>query len=156
MKKICYGLTIICLALCLVGCGKKVEHVPGELSDLMKELYEGIPKDEFPKVNETFLNKENEEYFLGVKDLKFQEAIASEPMMSSIAHSVVLLRMDSVADVEATKKAIKENVNPRKWICVEVSEDNVLVESRGDLIVLIMDNEYSSLIRDNFYKLATD
>ena len=45
--------------------------------------------------------------------------------------------------IEAAKKAIKDNVNPRKWICVEAS--NVIVKSKGDLVILIMaDTEMTS------------
>ena len=59
-------------------------------------------------------------------------------MIGSIAYSVVLVRMEENADIEAAKKAIKENVNPRKWICAEVAEEDVIVKSKGDLIILIM------------------
>jgi len=51
------------------------------------------------------------------------------------------------------KKAIKEKIDPRKWVCVGVDEKNVLVASKGDLVILVMDNTYSSKIRDNFLNL---
>ena len=59
-------------------------------------------------------------------------------MIGAIAYSVVLVRMEDGADIEAAKTAIKENVNPRKWVCVEVPEEDVIVKSKGDLIILIM------------------
>lgn len=155
MKKITYIILIAFLLFC-TGCLKQEEHISGNLNDIMKNLYEGIPEEEFPKLVNNEVNKENEEYFLGTKDVDYQEAIASEPLMSSIAHSVVLIRMKDVKEVEQAKKKIKEKINPRKWICVEVEEKNVLIESRGDLIVVIMDNQYASTIKENFFKLNSE
>ena len=59
-------------------------------------------------------------------------------MMSSIAYSVVLVRMKDGANIEDAKTKIKENVNPRKWMCVEVPEEDVIVKNKGNLIILIM------------------
>jgi hypothetical protein len=83
-----------------------------------------------------------------------KEAYVSEPMIGSIAHTVLLVRMEEGADVEAAKKAIKDNVNPRKWICVGVEDEkNVIVDNRGDLIVLIMENTHAQTIHENFKNL---
>ena len=59
-------------------------------------------------------------------------------MTGSIAHSVVLVRIKDAKNAEDVMTKIKENVNPRKWICVGVEEDEVIVKSKGDLIILIM------------------
>ena len=42
---------------------------------------------------------------------------------------------------------IKDSVNPRKWVCVEA--EKVVVENRGNLIILIMSSS------DNVDKLLT-
>jgi len=77
-------------------------------------------------------------YTIGTKDIEYKEIYESRPMMGSIAYSVVLVRMEEGADVEAAKTAIKENVDPRKWFCVWVEPEDVIVKSKGDLIILIM------------------
>ena len=33
---------------------------------------------------------------------------------------------------------IKENVNPRKWICVGVEKEDVIIKNKGDLIIVII------------------
>jgi transcriptional antiterminator Rof (Rho-off) len=70
-------------------------------------------------------------------------------MISTVPHSVVLLKMKDGADIEAAKKAVAENADPQKWICVGVSEENVVVESVGNYIILIMDDN-SQKFRENF------
>lgn len=120
----------------LTGCGS--ENVDGTLEDLMTKMYQDIPEDERPMLANTVIDEENIEMFLGTSEIEYEEALASEPMIGSIAHSVVLLRTKDNADIEAVKTKIKESVNPRKWICVGVEEEDVIVENKGNLIVLIM------------------
>ena len=128
---------VLCLSLVgLTGCGSK--NVEGSLEDIMTKLYQDIPQDERPMLANTKVNEENIEYYLGIKDIKYTEALASEPMMSSIAHSVVLVRVEDNANIEEVKTAIKENVDPRKWLCVGVEKEDLIVKNKGNLVVLIM------------------
>ena len=59
-------------------------------------------------------------------------------MIGSIAHSVVLVRVEDNANVEDVKNKIKENVNPRKWICVGVEKEDVIIKNKGNLIIVII------------------
>ncbi|MBQ3020864.1 MAG: hypothetical protein IJD92_01410 [Bacilli bacterium] len=135
----------------LTGCSNK--NIEGSLEDLMTKVYENIPDDEKPMMLSNIeVNEENVEYYLGVKDIKIKEALASESMTGSIAHSIVLLRVANTKDIEDIKVNIKENINPRKWICVEA--ENVIVKNKGDLIILIMtSNALSEKIENNFDNL---
>ena len=131
-------LLLVCTTI-MTGCGSKT--VEGELSDIMQDIYADIKQDEMPmldNVNVLEVAPDNIEYYIGTKNIEYEEIYASEPMMSSVAYSVVLVRMKDGADIEAAKTAIKENVNPRKWVCVEVPQEDVIVKSKGDLIILIM------------------
>ena len=81
---------------------------------------------------------ENIEGFLGSDKIAYTEALASESGISSIAHSVVLLRVEDGADVEEIKTTIKEKVNPIKWLCVGVEREDLIVKNKGNLVILIM------------------
>ncbi len=138
MKKKILLLLLVCAStLLLTGCGTK--NVEGTLEELMTKIYADIPEDDRPMMlMNTELNEENMENFLGTKDLEYKEALASESATGSIAHSVILLRAKENADVEKIKSDIKENVNPRKWICVGVEDEDVVIKSKGDLIIVII------------------
>ena len=137
LKKLLLLLLVCTTIFSLTGCAEK--NVEGSLEDIMTKLYADIPEEERPMMLTNMeVNEENIEGFLGTKDIEYETALASESAVGSIAHSVVLVRMKNGADIEATKEAIKENVDPRKWICVGVEEDDVIVESKGNLIILIM------------------
>ena len=51
---------------------------------------------------------------------------------------ITLVRTKENADIESIKTKIKENVDPRKWICVGVEKEDVIVKNKGNLIILIM------------------
>ena len=153
MKKIGYVFIITMICFLFVGCGKNQSNIQEQLSDVMKKLYENISEDEMPLLETVEVTKGNQEYYLGNVSFNYQEALASEPVMSSIAHSVVLIRLKDTKNIESIKKEIKEKVDPNKWICVGVEDKNVIVVSKGNLILLVMDDEYATQIRDNFLNL---
>ena len=119
---------------------KGEQNVEGTLEDIMTNLYAGISEDNLPMgLSNMEVNSENVESFIGTTNVKYTEALANESMVGSIAHSVVLVRLEDSQDPIVAVEEIKNNVNPRKWICVEAS--NVVVKSRGNLVLLIMSNE---------------
>ena len=136
-------LVVFCASLVLLtGCGKeeeKVKNVEGSLEEIITKLYQNVADDQKPMgLMNIEVNEENIEGFLGTADIEYKEVLASESAVGSIAHSVVLVRTKENADVEAIKTKIKENVNPRKWICVGVEPEDVIIKSKGDLIIVII------------------
>ena len=99
------------------------------------------------------LDESNVESYLGSSDIKFKEGLCSVPMMNAIPYQLVLVRLDENADVEAVKKEIKENANPRKWVCVEA--DEVDVESIDNTILFLMgEKQDATPIKEAFMNLA--
>lgn len=154
MKKISLIMMIVLSLFFTTGCSNK--NVEGTLESIMEKVYANIPEDERPMMlTNTEVNEENIEYYLGTSDIEYEEALASESGVGSIAHSVVLVRTKDNADIEAIKDKIEDNINPRKWICVGVEEDDVIVENKGNLIILIMVNDETTRekIETSFEKL---
>ena len=151
MKKLFLVLLVMVACFGLTGCGNK--NIEGSLEDIMEKVYAGIADDQKPMgLSNMEVTEETVEGFLGTDKIEYKEALASESMIGSIAHSVVLVRTKEGADVEKIKETIKEKVNPRKWICVEA--EKVYVESKGDLIILIMSKkELADDIKANFENL---
>ena len=149
MKRISKLLIVIMIfaSLLMTGCGNK--NIEGSLTDIMDKLYEGISEKPMMLSN-IELNDENFENYAFV-DVKYKEAIASESMVGSIPHSVVLIRLENASDADQVVKDIEKNANPRKWICVEA--ENTYVLSKGDLVVLIMSNDNANKIKENFENL---
>ena len=153
MKKISVLVLVFVLMFTFVACSAPTEEkLEGSLTEIMQQVYEGIDT-ELPSLADTAITKENSSYFLGVEGMDFVEGIASEPMISAIAHSVCLVRVEDGSDIEQIKANIKDNVDGRKWICVGVEEENIIVENIGDVIILAM-TENSQVIIDSFKSLG--
>ncbi len=134
-------------------------NLEGSLENILDKIYETVDVDDSMKdyldnrLATTEITAENVGYYLGKDDIVFESAIASEPMMTSSAYSLCLLRVKEGADIEAIKKDIKDNVDPRKWICVGVDPANVIVDNIGDVVVLIMSDDAGSALHDAFLQL---
>lgn len=157
MKKIVVIALSLLLAFSALGCKKQAgagePHVEGTLEELMQRVYDNSGIEEFPSLGNTIITEENKTYFLGSPDVPMADGLASEAMISAIAHSVCLVRLPEDADVENAKKLIRENVNPNKWICVGVDESDVIVDNIGDLVILIM-AEGADKLHESFLSLA--
>lgn len=160
MKKFSLLIIILSAVLLLSGCGNKkeeVKNVEGKLEDIIEKVYADLPADNTPSgLTNIELNDENIADYIGTKDIEYKEAIARESMIGAIAHSVILIRTEEDADIKAMKETILENVNPRKWVCVGVEKEDVIIKNIGDLlIVIIVEDEVGrNSISDGFDKLA--
>ena len=157
MKKIITGVICAALLFTMVACGTKSggssAHVDGTLSEIFVKIYENAAVENKLMTYEVAVDDTNKAGMLGSDQVKFTEGLASEAMIMTIPHSMVLIRVDKDTDIEATKKLIKDNVDPRKWICVGVDPEQVIVDSIGDLIFLVMSAE-AQAYHDSFLKLA--
>ena len=161
-------------ALSIVEAGEGKEITPdSSVNDILAKVYYGV-KDVYPQglMSMHFEVKDGKHLVMGEEmpaeefgaflasfigadagEIGVTEAIVCEPMMSSKAHSVAVIRVKDGADVEFAKKEIKEKVNPAKWICVSVNPLNVRVESIGNLILLAMDDTCVDELVSNFRSL---
>lgn len=74
-----------------------------------------------------------------------KEIAVSEPMMGSQAYSMVLVRVSDSANAASVAQTMKDNIDPRKWICVEA--DDIKAASKGDLALFFMvDSEFADTV----------
>lgn len=121
------------------------EEAPeAEASDMasmtLSEILAAIQADvkDLPGVGDIPLDSENFAYYMFIDPVEGAEAMASEAMIGSIAHSIVLMKTPEGADVEAIAQSVRDNADPRKWICVEAEKCEVVVKE--GYILLVMTN----------------
>jgi hypothetical protein len=168
MKKLLLLMIALITVFSLAACksndadqtgGNKTGNLEGSLEDIMAKIYEtAVVDDNFKEYIKLGLfndevTAERTEYYLGKADIEFETALASEPMMQPGAYSLVLVRVKEGADVEKIKTDIKENVDPMKWICVGVKEENIIVDSIGDVIFLVMSDDQAKPLHNAFLAL---
>lgn len=162
MKKIVSVLLALSLMLSLAACGgKKVEEtvpalsVEGTMEELLNKTIEQRPVEFMGGVIPVDLTDSSEDGLWALKSYtgldsaeKISEAAAYEPMMGSIAFSMVLVRVADVADSKAVAEAMKSGIDTRKWICVEA--DDLKVAGFGDVVMLTMVNADSGMTAQSF------
>ena len=108
MNKLKKILLLLLVCTTLTACGEK--NVEGELSELMEsvyaDVYADVPEEERPMLGNINVLEEvpdNIEYYIGTKDIKWKEAIASESGIGSIGHKKT--RANRVKPSRAVKSA---------------------------------------------------
>ncbi len=168
MKKGIILTLVITLAFLAIGCGAngseqttvpQSNQLEGSLEDILAAIYEKADvESSFAEYIETGLQtvditSDRSEFYFGT-DVTFEEAIASEPIMSPSAYLLSLVRVSEEADIEAIMEDIRENVDPMRWICVGVDPDNIVVDHIGNVIILIMSDQEKDTLHQAFESLA--
>ena len=117
------------------------------LEDIIKIINAAMDPELIDHLVSQEINADNAKYFLGTDKIEFTEALASEPMIGVMPHSVVVLRVAEGTDVEAAVEMIKANADGRKWICVGVDDEDVLVNSGSALQGLFLHQGHAALLQ---------
>ncbi len=142
-------LCVICIAAAIVMLNNKAEDSDAlkianieELKELANKIYEG-KEESLPSLYTEEIDISDSatlSMYTGLKDnSNIEFALASEPMMTSVAYSMVLLKVKDDADTNKIAKDICDNVDERKWICV--SAEKIYTTSSGNVVILVMSNE---------------
>ena len=115
-------------------------EVDATLESMINTIYEGMPADSYPpSVASRMIDTANVDemmYNLGVDTITgVQKAIISEPMMSSIAYSLVILEFDNADNAKAATTTLIEKAPKAKWVCVEA--EDVLAKVVKDNYVIV-------------------
>ncbi len=162
MKKIFVLLFCLVMIVSMVGCAADKSETTAattetpaakgdtmSLMEILEGIYEGYTGEMPEIVNMQIDNAEAFEMFAFTNSEIGYEAAVSEPMIGSIAHSVVLVRVPEGTDVEAVRSAIEENHNPRKWVCVKAEKTAVI--AHNNTIMLVMTSaELADIVIANF------
>ena len=163
MKKLICALLVLSLALAMTACGDKqptettapAANIEGTMEELLNKVIEQRPVEFAGGVYPIDLTDTSEDgawaikSYTGLDDAsQLTEAAAYEPMMGSLAFSMVMVRTAEGADTRAVAESMKSGVDPRKWICVEA--DDLKVAGIGDVVMLIMVSTTGDMTAQSF------
>jgi len=163
MKKFLSVMLVLTMVLSMAACGGKKNQeteapalsVAGTMEELLNKTIEQRPVEFMGGVIPVDLTDSTEDGLWAIKSYtgldsaeKITEAAAFEPMMGSMAFSMVMVRLAEGADAKAVAEAMKSGIDTRKWICVEA--DDLKVAGFGDVVMLIMVNSDSGMTAQSF------
>ena len=165
MKKMISMLLALTLVFGLAACGNNTPatdapaqdavKVEGTMEELVNKVMEKNPVEFMGGLMPVDLTDTSEdglfmiENYTGLSNAdSVTEAAFYEPMMGSIPYSMVMVRTAEGADVAAVAGEMKNNIDQRKWVCVEA--DDLQVVSYGDVVMLIMVDSNNGLKSQSF------
>lgn len=164
MKKLICAVLALTMALSMTACGGKqpaettaptAANIEGTMEELLNKVIEQRPVEFAGGVIPIDLTDTSEDGLWAVKSYtglenanQLKAAAAYEPMMGSLAFSMVMVRTADGEDPKAVAEAMKAGVDPRKWICVEA--DDLKVAGIGDVVMLIMVSTTGDMTAQSF------
>ena len=116
-------------------------------AEIISMIYEKKPVDLFlDTVTLDLSDTDTVKFIAGLSSTDgIKEISVSEPMMGSQAYSMVLVRVSDSANAASVAQTMKDNINPRKWVCVEA--DDIKAASKGDLALFFMvDSQFADTV----------
>ena len=146
MKKWIALLLAVTLALSMTACRRKKPAeaaLAGSMEQNVNKILEENPVQFMGGMMPLDLQDTSEEGLWALKNYtgldsaeKLTDAAVYEPMTGSQAFSLVLVRVTDSADAQTVARQMKDNINPRKWICA--GADQVMAAGYGDVVMFIM------------------
>ena len=146
MKKLIAMILVLAMAVAMTACGNKAADkaaLAGTMEENTLKVMEIAPVEFMGTVIPVDLTDTSEDgkwavqYFTGLSDAsKITDVAVYESMMGSQAFSLVMVRTAEGEDAKAVAQEMKDNIDPRKWICV--GADEIMAAGYGDTVMFIM------------------
>lgn len=156
MKKLIAILLTVVLLLSMTACSCKKENNPttnttegkqtslsGTMEENVNKLMQANPAQFMGGMMPLDLKDTSEEGLWALKSytgldsaMNITDAAAYEPMTGSQAFSLVMVRVADGANTKDIARQMKENIDPRKWICA--TADQIMAAGYRDVVMFIM------------------
>ena len=145
MKKLMAVLLVMVMVLSMAACGAKKSgaSLEGTMEENVTKIMEAVPVEFMGGLIPLDLTDTSEDGLWALKSFTGLDSADSitdiavyEPMTGSQAFSLVMVRVAEGADAQEVAQQMKDNIDPRKWICV--GADEVMAAGYGDTVMFIM------------------
>lgn len=141
------------------GSGNKGSvETPKDINDIINTINKNnkniLPELETMKVD--IKNIDEVTSYTGLKTNDGIESIVvSEPLITSQAYSVAIVKVKDNADVEKIKQDMLDNIDMRSWICV--SAEQLYITNSGNIIFSVMaDKDVAKAVYNDFKKYVNN
>ncbi len=130
---------LILLQIVFSGCGLSNSAPSGTVSEIADKIFEESGVTFRAPERLSLDNEEDREFYLGSTDYpEFADSIAVVPMIRVDIRVLYIIRATNKNDVDKIKATLKENINPDRLVCVRFSLEDVVIESRGNIVFMII------------------
>ena len=141
------------------GSGNKDNvETPKDINDIINTINKNN-KDVLPELETMKVDIKNIDEVTSYTGLKTNDGIesivVSEPLITSQAYSVAIVKVKDNADVEKIKQEMLDNIDMRRWICV--SAEQLYITNSGNVIFSVMaDKDVAKAVYNDFKKYVNN
>ena len=114
-----------------------------DMQSLINTVYDGQKENLPPTLNTQIVDVSNLDVLKSFTGLTSNEnidsVVVSEPMIGSQAYSFVLVKVKDGVNADSIAKEMSENIDTRKWICVQA--EKLYATSVDNLALLVMSSD---------------
>ena len=149
MKKLIAMILVLAMVVAMAACGK-AKSMPGTMEENTLKVMEIAPVEFMGGcIPVDLTDADSVSYYTGLSSADAITAAAVyEPMMGSIAFSMVAVEVAEGTDPLAVAEDMKSGIDTRKWICVEAND--LLVAVTGPIVLLIMVDSNNGMTAQSF------
>lgn len=141
MKK---TIILLCIVFALViifsGCTSGPSTPTGTASEIADKIFTQSGVESFGMSQP--ISDDNIEFYLGTSDYPvFADAIVVAPMISIDTRVLYVIKAANKSDIETIKTKLDENIDPARLICVTFAMEDVVIDSRGDIIFMTINSD---------------
>ena len=141
------------------GSGNKGSaETPKNINDIINTINKN-KKNVLPELETMKVDIKNIDEVTSYTGLKTNDGIesivVSEPLITSQAYSVAIVKVKDSADVEKIKQEMLDNIDMRRWICV--SAEQLYITNSGNVIFSVMaDKDVAKAVYNDFKKYVNN
>jgi len=135
-------VSMLVMAFALVGCASEEAGPAGSAAEIAENIFTEAGVDPFGPAAE-IIAAENMEWLLGSTEYpEFADSAAVLPMISLDTRVLNVIKAENSDEVEDIKTALAANIDPNHLICVTFALEDVIIESRGDVVFMTINSDH--------------
>lgn len=126
----------------LIGCGGGESAPVGTAAEIADKVFEESGVSFRAPENHSLAENDKREFYLGSTDYPaFADSVAVVPLMRLDTRVLYVIKAADKDDVEDIMATLEVNIDPNRLICVTFTLDDVVLDSRGDVIFMTINSE---------------
>ena len=134
-------ISMLAMVAALTGCASTDQGPSGTAAEIADKIFAEAGADPFGPAAEISTD-ENMEWLLGSTDYpEFADSVAVMPMMNLDTRALHVIKAANSDEVDDIMAALTTNIDPLRLICVQFSMDDVVIDSRGDIVFVTINTD---------------
>ncbi|MBT3943808.1 MAG: hypothetical protein HOC77_08810 [Chloroflexi bacterium] len=141
MKKLtAFLLMLIPVTVALIGCSSEEGGPTGTAAEIADKIFEESGVDPFG-MSDVIDTDDKLTYYLGSTNYSsVSDAAVVLPMISLDTRALYVIKAENGASVDDIRTQLDEDIDPQRLICVSFTMEDVVIESRGDVIFMTINS----------------